>query len=161
MGCPFVSSIRFVFIFYDERNVRESIDRKAWINPSFTCTVIREVSGSLKYYGHVFGEREITIVSTWTRWVHQSSLLAGKVPIGLTYIRSKWQWTERHSLGTLISSRMLKVSTSSLTIRSSFITLICSIQLVPGTTFIPLSPSLTSNSVRPNHITTILKLRKS
>lgn len=27
-------------------------------------TLIREVSGSLKYYGHVFGEREITIVST-------------------------------------------------------------------------------------------------
>ncbi|KOC70500.1 Kv channel-interacting protein 4 [Habropoda laboriosa] len=44
---------------------------------------IKETTGSLKYYGHVFDEREIAIVSTSTRWVHKSSMLAGKVPIGL------------------------------------------------------------------------------
>lgn len=153
---PSYHSIRVHFLQW---NVERRIDSEAWISSSFTCSLIRELAGSLKYYGHVFGEREITIVSTWTRWVHKSSLLAGKVPIGLTYIRWEWQWTERLSLGTLISSRMLKVSTSILTIRSSFITLICGIRLVRGTTFVPLFPSLAPASAS-SGVTTIQELRK-
>lgn len=73
---------------------------------------IRAAAGSLKYYGHVpLGEREITIVSSWTRWIHKSELvLAGKVPIGLTYIRLEMTVDRAwHSLRTLISSRMLKL----------------------------------------------------
>ena len=112
----------------DGRSAERRRDRWKGVNRFFfhMCTLIREVSGSLKYYGRVFGEREITIVSTWTRWVHKSGSLAGKVPIGLTYIRSEMtvDWAAL-SLGTLISSRMLKVFTSILlTIPTSFITLI-------------------------------------
>lgn len=116
---------------------------------------IRAAAGSLKYYGHVpLGEREITIVSSWTRWIHKSELvLAGKVPIGLTYIRLEMTVDRAwHSLRTLISSRMLKL------FQTAFLRFELPLSLWSAprvymymyigrdTTFIPLFPGLTSTS---------------
>lgn len=116
---------------------------------------IRAAAGSLKYYGHVpLGEREITIVSSWTRWIHKSELvLAGKVPIGLTYIRLEMTVDRAwHSLRTLISSRMLKLFQPRSYV-SNFLyhfdlryVYICIYDNARDTTFIPLFPGLTSRS---------------
>lgn len=77
-----MASYRFYFL---PRGGRRSNGGSSW---NRVCK-IRAATGSSRYYGHVVvGEREIRIVSIWTRWIHKSELvLVGKVPIGLTYIR--------------------------------------------------------------------------
>lgn len=72
---------------------------------------IGAATGSLRYYGHVVvGEREIRIVSIRTRWIHKSEPGARWKSANRFDLHPFRNDSGSHSLRTLISSRMLKLS---------------------------------------------------